>query len=132
MKARVITPLLAATCLVLPVSHAAAQSIEAQPDAAPPGSAAPVPSSVAPSSDADADALVAALAQGGGSDGVEAAAASLEEYSLNVYGFADFTYTHRLNDFAYASPYPTFMVGNVNLYAGADLGHGWHALAEFR
>jgi hypothetical protein len=120
--------LVAATCLALPLAHAAtaagqAVDVEATP-AAP--AAAPAPS------DAEADAVLAALAQGESNDRADAAAASLEEYSLNVYGFADFTYTHRLNDFAYASPYPTFMVGNVNLYAGADLGSGWHALAEFR
>jgi hypothetical protein len=128
MKTPLLPRLVAATCLTLPLAHAAAaaaQSVEVQADPAPPADP------TAASSDAEADAVLAALAQGS-NDGADAAAASLEEYSLNVYGFADFTYTHRLNDFAYASPYPTFMVGNVNLYAGADLGHGWHALAEFR
>ena len=32
----------------------------------------------------------------------------------------------------YANPYPTFMIGNVNLYVGAELGGGWRALTEFR
>ena len=84
------------------------------------------------SGDAEADALVAALAQGGGEASGEAAVADVQEYSLNIYGFTDFTYTHRLNDFTFASPYPSFMVGNLNLYAGAELGSGWRALTEFR
>jgi hypothetical protein len=56
----------------------------------------------------------------------------LDEFALNIYGFADFTYTNVLNDFAYGSPYPTFLVGNINLYAGAELGGGWRSLVEFR
>ena len=94
----------------------------------PPGS---VPSADATASDAEADALAAALAESGGTQ-ADAAVADVEDFALNIYGFADFTYTHRLNDFAYASPYPTFMVGNLNLYAGAELGSGWRSLVEFR
>src|SRR5688572_19386166 len=41
--------------------------------------------------------------------------AEVQELELAIYGFTDFTYTHRLNDFAFASPYPSFMVGNLNL-----------------
>jgi hypothetical protein len=99
----------------------------------PPQPAAPSGGATASSgSDAEADALVAALAQNGGTSSDEAAIADVQEYSLNIYGFTDFTYTHRLNDFTFASPYPSFMVGNLNLYAGADLGSGWRALTEFR
>jgi hypothetical protein len=78
--------------------------------------------------DAEAEALVAAL----GDDSADMAAADAEEFKLNIYGFIDFTYTHRLNDFTFASPYPTFLVGNLNLYAGAELGDGWRTLTEFR
>lgn len=82
-------------------------------------------------SDAEADAVAAALASSGGSE-ADAIAADVQDYSLNIYGFTDFTYTQRLNDFAYASPYPTFMVGNINLYVGAELASGWRSLVEFR
>jgi hypothetical protein len=85
----------------------------------------------APASDAEADALAAALAESGGTQ-ADAAVEQVQEFALNIYGFTDFTYTQRLNDFAYASPYPTFMVGNVNLYVGAELGSGWRSLVEFR
>jgi hypothetical protein len=78
--------------------------------------------------DAEAEAVVASL----GDDSAAMAAADVEEFKLNIYGFADFTYTHRLNDFTFASPYPTFLVGNLNLYAGAELGDGWRTLTEFR
>ena len=98
-----------------------------------PGAVAPPATEAAPagsaSADGEAEALVASLAQG---DTTEQAVADLEEFKLNIYGFTDFTYTARLNDFPYASPYPTFMVGNVNLYVGAELGGGWRALTEFR
>jgi hypothetical protein len=108
--------------------NAAAQTPAAPEPTAPSGEA-----TTASSADADADALVASLAESGGGGGEgEAAVADVEAYSLNIYGFTDFTYTHLLNDFAYASPYPSFMVGNINLYAGAELGHGWRALTEFR
>jgi hypothetical protein len=82
--------------------------------------------------DAEAEAMVAALMNGSGDDSADAAVADLEDYSLSVYGFADFTYTHLLNDFAFASPYPTFMVGNANVYIDAELGAGWRSLVEFR
>lgn len=78
--------------------------------------------------DAEADALVAALSD----DSADRAAADVEEFKLNIYGFMDFTYTHRLNEFTFVSPYPTFLVGNLNLYAGAELGDGWRTLTEFR
>jgi hypothetical protein len=130
MKMQPHTRLLVAACLLLPLSRARAAAAQGPDADANPAAAAADAAAV--SSDAQADAVLAALAQGESNDSADAATASLEEYSLNIYGFADFTYTHRLNDFTYASPYPTFMVGNVNLYAGADLGRGWHALAEFR
>jgi hypothetical protein len=95
--------------------------------------AAPADATSTANGSADADAAVAAaLASALGDEGADAAVADAEEFKLNVYGFADFTYTHQLNDFAFASPYPTFMVGNINLYAGAELGGGWRSLTEFR
>lgn len=94
--------------------------------------AAPPPVSATASADADAEAEALALAMAQGEDSSDAAVADVEEFKLNIYGFADFTYTHVVNDFAYASPYPNFMVGHFNLYAGAELGGGWRTLTEFR
>jgi hypothetical protein len=93
---------------------------------------AEVDANAAASADAEADAVAAALAGAMGGDGAEAALAEAEEFKLNLYGFTDFTYTHLLNDFTFASPYPTFLVGNVNLYVGAELGDGFRSLTEFR
>src|SRR5690606_26114616 len=96
------------------------------------GATDPAPAAQPPSDeaalDAQAEALVASLAN----DSADVVAADVEAFKLNIYGFADFTYTHTLNDFSLASPYPTFLVGNLNLYAGADLGDGWRTLTEFR
>lgn len=52
--------------------------------------------------------------------------------TLSVYGFADFGYTHELKEFAFSVPFDSFLVGNLNLYADADLGKGWRSLVEFR
>jgi len=96
-----------------------------------PAVANPDPSAAPAQTAADAEAE-AALAAALTSDGADAAVAEAEEFKLNIYGFTDFTYTHQLNDFAFASPYPTFLVGNINLYVSAELGSGFRALTEFR
>lgn len=83
-------------------------------------------------SDAEAQALADSLAASVAADQTAAAAADSDELRLSLYGFADFTYTHRLNDFAFASPYPTFLVGNLNLYVDTELGAGFRSLIEFR
>lgn len=102
----------------------------AQVGASDPAAAAQQPQLIedSPQLDAEADALVASLSD----DSADMAAADAEEFKLNIYGFMDFTYTHRLNEFSFTSPYPTFLVGNLNLYAGAELGDGWRTLTEFR
>jgi hypothetical protein len=106
------------------------------PNAAPGAPAAPAAPAASPapaaSADAEAEALALALAQDSGSDAANAAVADVEEFKLNIYGFTDFTFTAMTNEFAFGNPYSTFMVGNVNLYVGADLGSGWRALTEFR
>ena len=91
-------------------------------------SAAQLPVQDSAELDRQADAVLASL----GDDSADMAAADVEEFKLNIYGFIDFTYTHRLNDFTFVSPYPTFLIGNLNLYAGAELGDGWRTLTEFR
>ncbi len=105
----------------------------ASPEAPAPAAPAPEAATAGASADADAEAEALALAMAQGEDdSATAAVADVEEFKLNIYGFADFTYTHVLNDFAYATPYPNFMVGHLNLYAGAELGGGWRTLTEFR
>jgi len=100
----------------------------AAPTAATAAPAAPAAGAAAAPSDAEAEALAAALSSG--SDSTAAAVADAQEFKLNIYGFADFLYQTRLNDFQLATPYPTFMVGNLNLYVGAELGSGWRTLTE--
>jgi hypothetical protein len=97
---------------------------------APAPAAAPAAPAAASASDAEAEALAAAL--GSGSDDANAAVADVQEFKLNIYGFADFLYSATLNDFTLASPYSSFMVGNLNLYVGAELGSGWRTLSEVR
>jgi hypothetical protein len=52
---------------------------------------------------------------------------------LSLYGFADFTYTSQIGE---ASPivawYPTFAVGNFNLYMSTEFTPTWRSLAEVR
>lgn len=143
MKTRVSSSLFfgSATLLTLAGSAFAQDAIAPLPPEASPASPASAPAAAAAApaapaagaaapSDAEAEALAAALASG--SDSTSAAVADVQEFKLNIYGFADFLYTQRLNDFAFASPYPTFMVGNLNLYVGAELGSGWRTLTEVR
>jgi hypothetical protein len=80
--------------------------------------------------DAAAEAAAAAaaneaIASGGRADEVD-------QVKLNLYGFTDFTYSTQLGNFELASPYSSFAVGKLNLYAAADLGSGWRSLAEIR
>jgi hypothetical protein len=129
-------------------STARAQSAPALPEsppAPPPGSeAAPVPATeLAPppapavgsppasqTSPADAEAeaaAAAALANVGTSAENEA-----EGYKLNLYGFADFTYSKYLDTGSFGYPIGSFAVGNFNLYMGSELGDGWRWLGEVR
>ena len=58
--------------------------------------------------------------------------ATSDVYKLDIYGFVDFTYHHRLADFSFNAPYNSFAVGNFNLYLSSDLGDDWRSLAEVR
>jgi hypothetical protein len=61
-----------------------------------------------------------------------------DEARLQIYGFADFTYSRFLMDRSskwfdqYFSRYPTFSVGNINLYLEKRLAERWKSLIEFR
>lgn len=118
-----------------------------------PGSAGPPPVGTAPSepepseqasdaldpgapeaggAEAEAAALAAVLAEVSSTgNAAEAAVADLEQMSLHVYGFADFTYTHWLKG-AIPGVKPTFAVGNFNVYLSTEFGSNWRSLAEVR
>lgn len=57
---------------------------------------------------------------------------------LQLYGFADFTYSLFLMDRdsawfdSYFSEFPTFAVGNINLYLSKQIAPRWNSLVEFR
>lgn len=59
-----------------------------------------------------------------------------EAGKVNAYGFMDFTYSHVLSDRSQMNVppawYPSFYVGNFNLYLGSDLGKNFRTLAEVR
>jgi hypothetical protein len=82
------------------------------------------------SSAADADAAAAAEAAAIEQQFAEKTANQDEGVSLDLYGFADFTYAHA--DFVISNPYDSFYVGNLNLYLASKLGDSWQSLAEVR
>jgi len=132
MKARVLSAYICGAGLLALVAPALAQP-DPGADVTTADPTAPAGTAAAPDANADAEAEAMALAlAGSSSEATSAAVADTEEFKLNIYGFTDFTYSARFSDFAFASPYPAFMVGNVNLYVGAELGKGWRSLTEFR
>lgn len=58
--------------------------------------------------------------------------AQADEYKLDLYGFADFTYVHAIKHQAFSPPYNSFAVGRLNVYLASDLGDNWRSLAEVR
>jgi hypothetical protein len=119
-------------------TDAAAPAPAAPAPAAPAAAPAPAPAPSAapaatPTADADAEAAAAAAAAAASSSGSGSESAeSVDEFKLNLYGFADFTYSTTFGRFDYAAPHSSFAVGNLNLYAGGDLGDNWRALSEVR
>jgi len=123
--------------LALAISRTAtvwAQGGDAAPVTTAPGVGTPVPPPVPPA------ALSAALsAEELQSLAGEVLPSSLTDDapSLQVYGYADFTYSALLisqqNRWAQIyHPYPSFAVGNLNLYLSSELGPSWRALSEVR
>src|SRR6185436_13684047 len=90
-----------------------------------------VPEQAPGSAGAEADLDLAALQAGAAGSDVS----SLDSGGpkLSLYGFADFTYTALVGK---RSPllawYPTFAVGNFNLYLSTEFTPTWRSLAEVR
>jgi len=103
------------------------------PEAAPPIGTADVASELpagtpaSPESSAENDALAAIQAELSA-----ASVAAVDDFALNLYGFADFGYQMNLTESVLTSDSPSFAVGKLNLYAAADLGQNWRSLVEIR
>jgi len=111
---------------------------EAAPAAGAPSAAVAVPAApssaqVAPTQDdAKADAAAEAAAAEAASGAASADGEETDHVRLNLYGFADFSYSTPLGKTELGSPYSSFAVGKLNLYASAELGDNWRSMAEIR
>jgi len=107
----------------------APQQAPAPSPATPP--APPAPDAAEPTPDADAAAiaaLVGDLSAGGGDSVLDP-----DEVTFSLYGFADFSYVTQIGKKVITgSPYPTFMVGNLNVYFSTEFERRWRSLAEVR
>jgi hypothetical protein len=110
------------------------------PATAPDGAGTPAPATPAPAAPAPAEATPTAQAD---ARAAEAEALALEqqfaqetagsdEYKLDVYGFADFTYGLSVERWEFGPPNDSFAVGNLNVYLAANLGGSFKSLAEVR
>lgn len=96
-------------------------------------SAAPAASVTNADTAADAAAEAAASAAADASASTQAGADAGDQFKLNIYGFADFSYQTAIGgSFAFKPEHSSFAVGKVNLYAGAELGDNWRSLIEIR
>lgn len=96
---------------------------EAEAEAA----AAAAEAAAAEAAAAESDALLEAQLAAATAD------AAPERHSLSIYGFMDFRFSAMVGDtIGTFSRYPTFAVGNFNVYLDAELGDGWRSLAEVR
>jgi hypothetical protein len=109
------------------------------PESVTPGPTVPVPSTAGNSNVAPAANQGEQQAQDAQADqDAQEAAEDLSDEGgkVNIYGFTDFTYSHLLSARekfnGSPAPYPSFYVGNFNLYLSADLGHKWRSLSEIR
>lgn len=121
----VLCPRLAFATDPASTESSAASAIATTPPIAPPAASAPS----APNSDA--------LEVSADSFSSEDPAETEQQRHLDLYGFADFTYTKLLipesnpwNRIYF--PSNSFAVGNFNLYLSANLGDHWRALGEVR
>lgn len=113
------TPGAAAT---VPVAPSAQQTIEPYPPQTASAPAPAQPGEASAQEDEDAQRIAEDLSDEGG--------------KVNIYGFADFTYSQLMSSReafnVTPAPYPSFYVGNLNVYLDANLGHKWRSLSELR
>jgi hypothetical protein len=112
-----------------PAAPAPVETAPAVPPAAAPAPAQPLPG--------ESEPLPAPSAEAGAADEQIlrdiADTAVSDEYKLDIYGFADFTYSQILDKSVYfAAPYNSFAVGRLNVYLASELGDNWRSLAEVR
>jgi hypothetical protein len=103
--------------------------------AAPAATAPPSPAAApSPSRAADADAAAAAAVAAAENEVTARTVAEAmgQQFKLNLYGFADVGYTQPITHNSLNAPFSTFLVGNLNLYMGAELGDNWRSLIEVR
>jgi len=101
---------------------------------APPPPAEPPAEAAAEDSASDSAAEMMAEAQAAEIEGQLSPAGDVEtdDYELDIYGFADFTYGYAVKNFALDDPYDSFAVGRLNVYLASQLGDNWNSLAEIR
>ena len=101
----------------------------------PPVEAAPPPAE-APADDSAADAAAEMMAEAQAAEIQGQLSpqgdAETDEYKLDIYGFADFTYGYAVKKFRFDDPYDSFAVGRLNVYFASQLGDKWSSLAEIR
>ena len=125
----------AAPAVIAPASDAAATTGAATESATTPSSAVPAQAPGPSAKTADsADSLALPSSDSFSS---EDAVETEQQHRLDLYGFADMTYTRLLvpessawNRFYF--PTNSFAVGNFNLYLSSNLGDSWRALGEVR
>jgi hypothetical protein len=132
----VIRAAIAALAVVVAVSVAA---VDVAAQAAPAEAAAPQPAWLPPPVPAATTTPAELADEGAEADLVsELAEIESETTTLQIYGFADLTYTRFLMEESsawydtYFSVHPTFAVGNLNLYLEKRIAPGWRSLIEFR
>lgn len=115
-----------------PAASAAPAEPVVEPGSEPATAAASRPeAATAPSSDADLAAIAAQANEL--SSAIELPALDPGDATLNVYGFADFSYFTQVGEkVILSSQQSTFMVGNFNVYFSSEFERRWRFLSEVR
>lgn len=101
----------------------AAPPAAALPPAAPPPVEAPAPPL---QTDEESAALIAELSA------AAASTAASSERSIDLYGFADFTFGAPIGKRTIGPSQTTFAVGNLNVYLASQISQSWRSLIEVR
>jgi hypothetical protein len=103
------------------------------PPPSPEAPVAPPTSTTAPEPASDADAAALAALVGDLSAGAGDSALDPDDVTFSLYGFADFSYFTQLGKKVITgNQYPTFMIGNLNVYFSTEFERRWRSLAEVR